>query len=172
MSNEKKPNENNVNDHFICPITLEIYKDPVFIPECGHTFERQNLINLQNKKCPICNNVFNGNPNNFQINWSLASIMNINVKKPEAKPEDELLNYDAKSAREDRQKFINEIKLTTMIQIVKQVKQYALSGRTCMDYDLSGVDTNIIGIIKQELTKKGFSLTDVHMKFNWVRISW
>jgi len=170
---ENKEDENNPNGiNFLCPISLEPYKEPVFIPDCGHTFDRQNLVDLPNKKCPICSIPFSGNPNNFKINWSLASIMNLNVKIPETKPENDLLEYSAKDARYDKLQFINEIKSTMLIQIMKQVKQAATQGKSTIDYDFSGIEFGIIGILKQELIKKGFTLADIYMKYNSIRLNW
>ena len=57
---EQKPktfiNENKeVSEHFICPITQEIMKDPVNTP-CGHAFEKKNAEDWVTKKgtCPQC----------------------------------------------------------------------------------------------------------------------
>lgn len=169
---EENIKNNLINDNFLCPISLDTYKEPVFIPDCGHTFDRQNLIDLPNKKCPICSIAFSGNPNSFKTNWSLASIMNLNIKNIEVKLEDDLLEYSAKNARDDRLKFVNEIKLTILVQILKQIKSAASQGKTSIEFDFSGTSPDVITIIKQELTKKGFSLADIHMKFNFTRISW
>lgn len=42
-----------------CPITMELFEDPITVPCCGKTFSRlplcQHLDSSVNKKCPLCN---------------------------------------------------------------------------------------------------------------------
>jgi tetratricopeptide (TPR) repeat protein len=48
------PLENQQTESFTCPITYQVFKDPV-IDNCGHTFEREAIVKaLQNKNaCPL-----------------------------------------------------------------------------------------------------------------------
>jgi hypothetical protein len=44
-------------DDLICPISLELFQDPITVPCCGNSFSRQSLIKYfsdGNKKCPNC----------------------------------------------------------------------------------------------------------------------
>lgn len=55
-------NNTNVSDSFICPITHELYQDPI-ITRCGHTFEHLPLISWlsQHPTCPTCRKDVNEN---------------------------------------------------------------------------------------------------------------
>eukprot|EP00282_Hemiselmis_andersenii_P009889 CAMPEP_0114156302 /NCGR_PEP_ID=MMETSP0043_2-20121206/25976_1 /TAXON_ID=464988 /ORGANISM="Hemiselmis andersenii, Strain CCMP644" /LENGTH=68 /DNA_ID=CAMNT_0001251715 /DNA_START=29 /DNA_END=232 /DNA_ORIENTATION=- len=42
---------------FLCPITLEVMKDPCILRQTGHTFERAELEQhlLRHQRCPLSN---------------------------------------------------------------------------------------------------------------------
>jgi len=79
---------NNLRNELTCPITLEIFKDPVSVPCCGKAFEREALAeHLENNGiCPLCNGDlydFNANtaPKNVVIAGLVESIINSNKQE-------------------------------------------------------------------------------------------
>jgi len=193
--NNNKNEVNNINysellgEHAICPITLEIYKDPVFIPECGHTLDKSGLINLLQKKCPLCNTIFIGNPSNFKTNWSLASILqleiiknqtNINSKMNNNENLDEnIKDYDMKQAQDDINNYIIKKMKINLEIILKYIKDLSQKGKSHAELDVSQNDVRVTKLLLEELKKKGFILTEIKengfmiaSKTRLIKISW
>ena len=158
-----------LHENLICPITLDIFKEPVFIPECGHTFDRLGLINSVNKKCPICTDNFTGNPIDFKINWSIASILDINIKKSEIKPVDNIITYDAAKAKSDRHQYINGLLDKLMLHTLSNIRQLALSGKNSFEINISSIDNTIMEAFKMNILKKGFTFNQYS---GCIRVSW
>ena len=63
-----------IPEYLTCPISLKLFKDPVSVPCCGHTFSRSSLINLKNTTstltCPMCR----ANLNDFDITNAAKNI--------------------------------------------------------------------------------------------------
>ena len=49
-------NYDKIEELMTCPITYCIMTDPVIIPECGHNFEKKDIIEFlkKNGQCPLC----------------------------------------------------------------------------------------------------------------------
>jgi ankyrin repeat protein len=60
-----------------CPITLEIFNEPVILSD-GHTYEKSAIINYlkNNKVSPITRKPLNDNFNNLQTNYSIKNLVN------------------------------------------------------------------------------------------------
>lgn len=152
-----------------CPITLDIFKDPVFIPECGHTFDKNALKSLPQKKCPLCNQAFIGNSDEFKTNWSIASILEIEIKNNEINPIPEILSYNAIKAKKDRENYISETTNKIMIFILGNIKKLAMEAKTSYDFDTSKIPNPITKALIDELRIKGFT---VHIHVSQIGISW
>lgn len=57
LEKTKSSKMNNIIQDLTCPLTLELFVDPVTVPCCGKSFSRQPLITHINHKptCPLCN---------------------------------------------------------------------------------------------------------------------
>ena len=64
-----------VPEHFLCPITQEVMKDPI-VTSCGHTFEKNALlqyVEYGHNICPHCRSLFNPDPNSWSSDLNLKS---------------------------------------------------------------------------------------------------
>ena len=167
-------NQDQMFDNLICPITLEPFTEPVFIPDCGHTFDRKGLINILSKKCPICNINFSGNPNNFKINWSIVSMLNIDIQVQDVA--NDILSYDAACAKKDVSEYILSAVNKLLVHILSNIKQVALTGKTVYELDVSKMDNIVLAELKNIMQKKGFSMNSsspmMHPSSGTLRITW
>lgn len=137
-----------------CPILLEPFKDPVFIPECGHTFDRKALIGLIIKKCPICNHYFKNDPLKFRVNWIVASLLNLNIPRP---TQEDILAYDAEMARVASNKAIATKVDRILTYFLKQIKLMSELGKKDFDYEFDDIpEANYIQAIVDELKVRGY----------------
>ena len=166
--NQMNINENTLNESLKCSITLEIFKDPVFIPDCGHTFDRNGLENLPQKKCPLCNHIFSGNPHDFKTNWAIASILGIEIKKKEINS-NEILDYNALKAKKDRDTYVNETTNKLLVHALSIIQKLALEGKTSFDFDISKINGTIVSMMENELKKKGFV---IYTRVSFLNICW
>lgn len=90
---------NNVNGNvdFICPITHELYQDPI-ITRCGHTFEHLPLISWlsQNPTCPSCRK--DVNEDDLSPNISLRNV----IQKLGNKPKKQMNNFNLIEIKEEK----------------------------------------------------------------------
>lgn len=140
-----------------CPITMENFTEPVFVPECGHTFDRKELMKLPNKKCPLSNCSFSDEPIDFKFNWLAVSMLNINVKEPENQFGSSIVNYNAKKAIEDRIKYITD---KVLLNILLRVKELTSMGKGYCQVDTSKMEKCIIEPLKNMLIDRGFRIND------------
>lgn len=68
-----------LSQYLRCPISLSEFSEPVLLPGCGHTFDRQCLQSLENNECPTCRFKFNGDVQHFPINWVVANMLNLDI---------------------------------------------------------------------------------------------
>jgi len=138
-----------------CPITLEPFKDPVFIPECGHTFERKALNDLQIKKCPLCNNYFKGDPAKFRVNWIVAEMLDLNI--PRTIKED-ILAYDAEMARLESNKAIADKVDRFLTYLLRQIKPLSKAGNKKFSYEFEELpEDHYSKAIIDELKVRGYN---------------
>jgi len=90
-------NNVNGNDNFICPITLELYQDPI-ITRCGHTFEHLPLISWlsQDPTCPSCRK--DVNEDDLSPNISLRNV----IQKLGNKPKKQMNNFNLIEIKEEK----------------------------------------------------------------------
>ena len=90
-------NNTNVSDNFICPLTLELYQDPV-ITRCGHTFEHLPLIEWLSKhpNCPTCREDVNRN------DLSLNRILKDAIQGLGNKPKKQMNNFSLIEIKEEK----------------------------------------------------------------------
>eukprot|EP01084_Bolivina_argentea_P002250 4158_1 len=74
--------EQKIIEDLTCPITLELFEDPITVPCCGKTFSRNPLhsylTNKQDKKCPLCNgDLSNFDARTVQTNRNLLSFVEL-----------------------------------------------------------------------------------------------
>lgn len=78
-------NYDTIEELMTCPITNCIMKYPVIIPECGHTFEKEQIEKwvAAHKHCPLCK--VNTSPASLKPNYHLQQIIAeyLNNKKQE-----------------------------------------------------------------------------------------
>jgi len=172
--NEIILNAKKLNDDLTCPITLDVFKDPVFIPECGHTFDRNGLNSLSTKYCPICKNSFSGNTNDFMTNWVIASILGISIKQIDGEnvkdnPKTKLLEYDATKATHDRQIYVDKHANALLLFALSKIKTIAVDGGYSFDLNLSHVHPLVLSQVEKELHARKFILAK---NGNVLKISW
>lgn len=158
------------NNDFNCPITMEPFKIPVFIPQCGHTFERNAVIKLKNKKCPVCNNAIIGDPKNFPINWVIASHLNLNIEKI-SNNKQEISSYNAIDAEKEVDLFIEENVNKIVNNLLIKVKEKSSQGFTYHnENNFYGNYSSVVSkhVIKK-LQSKGFTCrkTKDSMRIEW-----
>ncbi|QKF93510.1 SP-RING finger protein [Fadolivirus algeromassiliense] len=157
-----------MSDTFVCPITLEQFKEPIIIPTCGHTFDKNGLINLPNKKCPICKTDFVGNPLNFPFNWTIISHLGLEIKQNKL-VENDIMSYDANQAKLDREKAINESRDMIVKNILHNIKILALKGMCTYEFDYKNISSVVVQAVMKELANRKFS---VQLSSNNLYIGW
>jgi hypothetical protein len=72
-SEKKKPQDNNNNKLFECPILLDKMLNPA-VTNCGHSFEYSAIekVKSENKPCPLCN----AGITSISINYTLKNMLN------------------------------------------------------------------------------------------------
>jgi hypothetical protein len=146
-----------MEDTFCCPITLEQFTEPIVIPECGHTFDKKSLESLHQKKCPLCDIIYSGNPNDFPINWIVVSHLNLEIHKKIN--EDKLTNYDAIEALNDKRNYITENTDRYMRAILVNINLLAKKGKSEYEFYTSIVDPILLPYIYEELVKREFKIS-------------
>ncbi len=80
----------NLNEEqLLCPITMELFNDPINVPCCGQTFSRQSLIDHStiNKNCPMYRgNLSNLDLTNIKKNIIVANLVDIIKNKKIIRP--------------------------------------------------------------------------------------
>lgn len=148
-----------MSDNFTCPITLEKFKEPIIIPTCGHTFDKTALLAVPIKKCPICKTDFGNDINAFPINWSVASHLNLDIKKKPEEISDDILSYDAAKAKADREVFINNQKDILIKNILHNIKILASKGTYYYEFDFKNTVSPIINAVVKDLNSRKFNAT-------------
>jgi U-box domain len=72
-----------LSEELVCPISLELFNDPILVPCCGKTFSRRSLINTFKirKECPLCRGSLSSfNLNSAPKNRILESIVELYKK--------------------------------------------------------------------------------------------
>eukprot|EP01083_Nonionella_stella_P087119 242234_1 len=74
--------EQKIIEDLTCPITLELFSDPITVPCCGKAFSRNPLCaflsNKQHKTCALCNgDLTNFDPSTAQTNKNLLSFVEL-----------------------------------------------------------------------------------------------
>ena len=90
-------NEQYNDDALCCPVTLIPFTNPVIIPECGHTFDREALVEYKKRECPTCRTHYCADPSKLPTNWVIVSFLDIDTKAEPNSP----INYSAKQAKID-----------------------------------------------------------------------
>jgi ankyrin repeat protein/uncharacterized protein YegL len=74
-----------IADNLVCPLSLDYFKDPITIPVCSHTFEREFLVAQFAEhavgKCPTCNAPSPGyDPEKAPKNVTIANVVEAYMK--------------------------------------------------------------------------------------------
>lgn len=143
-----------------CPISTDLFKDPVFIPECGHTFDRAELINSAVRKCPLCNVYFKGDPAKFRVNWVVAEILGLNIPRPTA---EDFANYDAMMARADSNKVITDRAIKLLAKLLHDIKAHAkATGVRSYTFETGDISEDIIKQTIIELRLRGYTVSEYY----------
>lgn len=94
--------EQHNEDALCCPITFIPFTNPVIIPECGHTFDRDALVQYKKRECPTCRTRYSETPSKLPTNWAIVSFLDLDIK---AKPNSPI-KYSAKQAKKDKKIYI------------------------------------------------------------------
>jgi len=71
------------DEGFCCPISLVKFTYPLVL-DCGHTIDKISFDKIPNKKiCPVCNSP---NTSINRINWTLVSLMKLNIPSKAKQP--------------------------------------------------------------------------------------
>lgn len=100
----------------ICPISNKKFKCPM-VTSCGHTFDKESIINLLNSICPLCKAPFN--KKECVPNWILINYLDLNIKFNDTLMI--MVPYTAKEAKQEVEK--TEINYKLLIDIEKKNKK-------------------------------------------------
>ena len=156
-----------------CPVTLETFTHPVLI-ECGHTFDKETIKKLHDKKCPTCNAKITGNIELYPTNWAIVSALNLHIEKKQD-DNDELFSYTAEQARNDakaiRDKKHHESLISEKKNIIKLIHENVKKGHTGFQYNFHDKDVKDdigkwLAELKYSLNKLG-GWGDKEYVINW-----
>jgi hypothetical protein len=154
------------DEAFCCPITLEQFTDPIIIPECGHTFDRRQLKDCNKKECPKCRKPFRGDPSGFPTNWSIVEYLDLNIK---SKTVPDTVKYSAKHAKKDTKRYTNASAQIIIDCVLQKISDKAKTGSKELTIYLNdyfndfGIEckkgTDVYARIIKILKKKGYKLS-------------
>jgi len=144
-----------------CPITQELFVNPIIIPSCGHTFEYKalhNYINISynnNSKiiCPICQiNIYHSDistfPCNFIVKQLISDLKNKKLFTDSIIPSNNLVST-----------FCNEIIKTHIIPKFKKGIYFTVINKNNYNYS-----NPIWNLIFKELTLIGYKIKEETFK--------
>lgn len=139
-----------MEEDLICPITLELFKDPITVPCCGTSFDRASII--KQRICPICRKKFeNFDPINYKI---IENYINTNQKSDNITITENILNL-IKTKQLSREKYLtlDKIDITECIQEEAFINNII----TFDDLDFKKTSQNfIVTLMKYKLTKEQY----------------
>ena len=149
-------------------VTMDYFKDPVVVPECGHTFDRKVLQTLSIKRCPLCNAYFKGDPDKFRNNWVIVDILNLDIPRP---TKEDIEKYDAEMAYLDSSRNISDKSHRLLMAVLNHIKIRAKAGYRSDTFDTKSLHKNeelIKGLIK-DLESRNFSVDN---NYDSLEITW
>jgi len=139
--------------NFICPITQQLFRDPRIIIEYGHTVDKDALLNLVNKKCPVCICNFEENPRFFPINWNIVSYLGISIAI-----NNNIDNYTVDQARADCKKYILNKAKEAEPFFLNIIKDKARKGEYNINIEcLNNLNVHICYKLEEMLKRKGYN---------------
>lgn len=125
-------------DNLVCPVSLLSFTDPKVLP-CGHTLDRESLIKLFVRECPICKSKFlNKSIEHFPTNWAITNLMNLSIKQPlnniltRAKASEMSINFLRPILENEFEKLLNDISVLASNGICKYT---FINGKRFKKYD-------------------------------------
>lgn len=149
-------------------VTMDYFKDPVIVPECGHTFDRKVLQSLSVKRCPLCNAYLKGDPEKFRNNWVIVDILNLNIPRP---TKEEIEKYDAEMAYLDSSRNLSDKSHKLLQAVLSHIKIRAKAGHHSDTFDTKMIAKNedlIDGLINDLKARK----FEVEKNYDSLEISW
>jgi len=154
------------NEILHCSISLHKFTYPIVL-DCGHTFDKPSLDNLQKNKCPLCNMIFT---DTTRINWIIVQLLNLSIEPK--KSEIDFKNYTSKAMRELANKKNNAICLKYLPGILNEIKKKTIEGFYYYDADFKTDEidwTLCINEMKKELRKMGYKIKQYQ---GYLHITW
>ena len=111
-------------DALCCPVTFIPFTNPVIVPECGHTFDREALVQYKKKECPTCRTRYCVDPIDLPTNWAIVSFLDLDIK---AKPNSPI-KYSAKQAKKDKKTCIDANAKIMKNNILRKITTLAKNG--------------------------------------------
>eukprot|EP01084_Bolivina_argentea_P232975 392509_1 len=135
--------EDKILEELTCPITFELFEDPISVPCCGKTFSRKalcdcfrNQINNRNT-CPLCNGDLSSfDPNTAPSNKNILSFVEMIQSQRQLKEQLNILSVAPKQ---------NEVSEKTSAAVVEPPKQQW----TARIQTMHGHGTNMLSPIAQ-----------------------
>lgn len=166
-------------DALCCPVTFIPFTDPVIIPECGHTFDRESLADYKKRECPTCRTCYQQNPFELPTNWAIVSFLELNIRDKANTP----IKYSAKQAKRDKKAYVNANAKVMVNNILQKIPTLAKTGENKLkakysDYS-TGMDTNssnkaeildkVVKLLKKDKYTASYSCTK---KKYTIYVSW
>lgn len=136
---------------FTCPISLEEFTCPIVLP-CGHTFDRQSILKLKGRACPLCKRPFF--KDQYAPNWILIEHLGLDIKLQSQTHE-----WNAQDAKHEMCKI--EIDERIVIHLLKKIKRHAILGHSDLTYTYYSwtMTQRMINSLQHRLEQRGFHVS-------------
>lgn len=159
------------NDDFICPVTLDKFKNPQVLP-CGHTFDKEVIKKLKRNICPLCKKAFMSRE--CVPNWILIKHLNLDINENKS---NNIKSFNANDAKNEMNIIETGEKVDKIIdKIIKKIRKRSILGKSyCIYlYNKFTITPRIIKSICHELNNRHFYTGNWHDIFWYgqLYISW
>lgn len=139
-------------EDFICPITLEKLKYPIVLL-CGHTFEKECIVQLKKSICPLCQKFFDKKIALSCPNWIVIQHLNLEIDMDE---KEKMELYSIQDAKKEMMRVEDDNYLLN--HVLRVIKRKAKCGYSeCVyTYNTYFVTPRKIFSLKYKLGRRGF----------------
>ena len=152
-----------MEEELTCPITLEIFEDPISVPCCGVSYSRIPFVQAfeYNKKCPSCRTLLsNFDPVKTPKNIIISKMISALSQQSKINKFDNIIDL-IQTKQISREKYLT-ISKTDITSTIQETAFYHNLIKF-EDLDLDKIDVNFITIFMNRLTKEQYK--KMHKKF-------
>lgn len=143
------------NNDLICPISHDKFKYPIVL-SCGHTLDKDSIVNMKKSVCPLCKLSFN--KNECKPNWILIKYLNLDIKFDNIIINKSLSinSFNANDAKNEMLKI--EINDKILNNLLKKIKKHAIRGNSSYVYVYNTffITPRMINSLINKLRHRGF----------------